>query len=55
MLQKGREDHGDPLDPVDKTDEIEYSMATLAQLNTNSMTVIISYYSIDHISKQVEV
>lgn len=23
VLQRGREDHGDPLDPVDKTDEIE--------------------------------
>lgn len=39
VLQEDREDHGDPLDPVE-TDRVKCSMATLTQINKNSMAVL---------------
>lgn len=41
VLQGDREDHGDPLDPVE-TDRVKCSMATLTQINNDS--VVFSSY-----------
>lgn len=39
VLQRDREDHGDPLDPVEK-DKVKCRLATLTQINKNSMRVL---------------